>query len=383
MSDRPASKLQRGRRFWVVSPNVNNNLKTLEQWKELTRQNEATFMGWPITAPQAKPFVQDVGIGDIILVARGTNSKKRLVACGRVQTRALQDSEQLPVPPGDDLDYGSYRMLYPFKALAENPQECGLFFDGVQSPGQIPPAIYEIRQEDRRYPRNQEFCQAIESLLDLGSEATMVETELVQDLSKLLRAKKQIILQGPPGTGKTRTAKRIAASMLNIDLKEVEREERENAGLFKEARFSEESVSTSSASCWSIVQFHPSYNYEDFVRGIRPMASDGPIRYETQNRIFAKLARLAEDNPDQSVVLVIDEINRTNLGAVMGELIYALEYRGVPVTTPYAPTGSSDAAPVSAPKPLHCGYHEYRGSFNWTHRLRHTAALCVRAFVSQ
>ena len=56
----------------------------------------------------------------------------------------------------------------------------------------------------------------------------MAETGLIQDLTQLLLAKRQIILQGPPGTGKTRMAKRIAAAMLSIDPEEVEREERDN-----------------------------------------------------------------------------------------------------------------------------------------------------------
>ena len=108
-------------------------------------------------------------------------------------------------------------------------------------------------------------------------------------------------------------AKRIAAAMLNIDPREVEREERDNVGPFKEARFSEIGARTFEVGCWALVQFHPSYNYEDFVRGIRPTLHDQQIGYEAQNRTFGTLAAYAEEHDGQTVVLVIDEINRETL----------------------------------------------------------------------
>lgn len=45
-----------------------------------------------------------------------------------------------------------------------------------------------------------------------------------------------------------------------------------------------------------LVQFHPSYNYEDFVRGISVSAEQGTVAYETQNRVFAQLASAAHQN---------------------------------------------------------------------------------------
>ncbi|NLG32074.1 MAG: AAA domain-containing protein, partial [Syntrophomonadaceae bacterium] len=88
--------------------------------------------------------------------------------------------------------------------------------------------------------------------------------------------------------------------------------------------------------CWDIVQFHPSYNYEDFVRGIEvdPNGNSG-ITYKTANKILGKMAKEAKDANRTKYVLIIDEINRAPLASVLGELIYALEYRGDSVTTPY------------------------------------------------
>lgn len=79
---------------------------------------------------------------------------------------------------------------------------------------------------------------------------------------------------------------------------------------------------------YKLIQFHPAYTYEDFVRGIvaKP-TKEGHVHYKVEDRILAQFARKAEENPSASFVLIIDEINRANLPSVLGELIYALEYR--------------------------------------------------------
>lgn len=86
----------------------------------------------------------------------------------------------------------------------------------------------------------------------------------------------------------------------------------------------------------TIVQFHPSYSYEDFVRGIVAEEADGQIKYTVRNKTLAEIAKKAQEDPDSPYVLIIDEINRANLSSVLGELIYALEYRDEPVNSMYA-----------------------------------------------
>lgn len=128
---------------------------------------------------------------------------------------------------------------------------------------------------------------------------------------ELLQLKKQLILQGVPGTGKTHVAK-LLARLLTHDRPEQTR----------------------------VVQFHPSYCYEEFVEGIkaRTVEVNGKteVAYPVENGVLLDFAERAEREPSKPHVLLIDEINRGNLPRIFGELLYLLEYRQQAVSLPYS-----------------------------------------------
>ena len=141
--------------------------------------------------------------------------------------------------------------------------------------------------------------------------------EFLREIEELLGEKGQVIFQGPPGTGKTYIAQALARHL---------------AG-------SEERV--------TLVQLHPSYAYEDFVQGYRPMLRDGQAGFEMREGPLLRAAERARRDSSHKHFLVIDEINRGNIAKVFGELYFLLEYRDREMQLQY-----SDR-PFSLPKNLY------------------------------
>ncbi|MGU9951808.1 MAG: hypothetical protein ACNYPH_05835 [Gammaproteobacteria bacterium WSBS_2016_MAG_OTU1] len=157
---------------------------------------------------------------------------------------------------------------------------------------------------------------------------------------KLLKQFKQIILFGPPGTGKTFGAKKLLKELFGVKTDEELRQVQiytPPGGIGN--------IHNTHQHCWNIIQLHPSYNYEDFVRGVQvKTTAKGQVAYKTLNKIFGVMCQEAakeyetaktEEREPKNYALIIDEINRANVSAVLGELIYALEYRGDKIMTPY------------------------------------------------
>lgn len=88
----------------------------------------------------------------------------------------------------------------------------------------------------------------------------------------------------------------------------------------------------------TIVQFHPTYSYEDFFEGFRPSTgADGQqLGFSLRRGPLRRLADEAAVNPEANYFLVIDEINRGNLAKIFGELYYLLEYRDSEIALLYS-----------------------------------------------
>jgi MoxR-like ATPase len=145
-----------------------------------------------------------------------------------------------------------------------------------------------------------------ESTVDQLAESLYVDPDFIERVITLLRQKKQVIFHGPPGTGKTYVARKLAEHLAGTD------------------------------GSVELVQFHPSYAYEDFVQGYRP-AKDG-AGFTLREGPLLRAAQRAVDSPQGTHVLIIDEINRGNLAKVLGELYFLLEYRKEEISLQYADT---------------------------------------------
>ena len=158
----------------------------------------------------------------------------------------------------------------------------------------------------------------------------------------------QMILQGPPGTSKTYNAKKIIEEGISV-LNNIKEEIKEEKTGKKTGVLEKYQINSKGEGYWDMVQLHPSYGYEDFVRGIAIKTENQQIQYETVNKIFGKMCKIASDSKtkandkdkDKKYFLLIDEINRADVATVFGELIYALEYRDEAIETPYEVEKSS------------------------------------------
>lgn len=130
----------------------------------------------------------------------------------------------------------------------------------------------------------------------------LVPKTFLDEVRALIEFKHQIVFYGPPGTGKTFLAQKLAERFCG-------RRDRVH-----------------------LVQFHPSYAYEDFVEGYRPVPSGGFALVAGPLLEAAEQARSA----DGPVVLIIDEINRANVAKVLGELYFLLEYRNENIRLQYS-----------------------------------------------
>ncbi|MGW3651503.1 McrB family protein [Streptomyces sp. NPDC000878] len=212
-------------------------------------------------------------------------------------------------------------------ATATRPLRRADLPEQVQSQLQRPPTVYDISTVAAELAEAAGLTDSVEEELlkadvtrpielppvgeDLADDLLM-DVRWLRDTARQLERMRQIILYGPPGTGKTFLARRLAQHVAGPDRTRL-------------------------------VQFHPSYTYEDFFEGFRPVRGDGgTVAFEVVPGPFKLLVDRARQDPANPYVLVIDEINRANLAKVFGELYFLLEYREEPIITQYSPEQQFD-----------------------------------------
>ncbi len=111
-----------GRSYWVVSPNVRRNEKTVPDWRQASVLGRAAFMGWEPDDRRHKQmgrtFAHQIQPKDIILIARRHNSEPEIVGFGIVHGEFKKRIKGIKIP---DEGFGSLRNLRPFIAQSRAP----------------------------------------------------------------------------------------------------------------------------------------------------------------------------------------------------------------------------------------------------------------------
>ena len=263
-------------------------------------------------AGQLSKLRSDVRVGDLVVMPLKTAA---LIALGTVTEQYWYDNDDPDPNWRHVVSVDWKRTDVPWAAVEED----------LQSSLRAQQAIYRIGRNDGAWRLHQLLLTGLDpgprpdhgngkrngprqgsvSLEDLAA-ALLIDVGFLRRIERLLGDKRQVVLQGPPGTGKTYVAQALAECL---------------AGSDDRVR---------------LVQFHPSYAYEDFVQGFRPTLESGRHGFELKDGPLREMAQWAEEEPDETHVLVIDEINRGNLAKVFGELYFLLEYRDVEMRLQYS-----------------------------------------------
>lgn len=167
----------------------------------------------------------------------------------------------------------------------------------------------EVRSDD---PRRDE-APSLPAVSEGLAEKLYMPRASLQEMVDLLQARQQMVFYGPPGTGKTYVAKTLAHHLVG------------------------------DPSHYRLVQFHPSYSYEDFFEGYRPTLTEAGqptfvLRPGPLKQMVSECQ--AAENRGEPFILIVDEMNRANLAKVFGELYFLLEYRDETVQLQYQEPGS-------------------------------------------
>lgn len=138
--------------------------------------------------------------------------------------------------------------------------------------GQMQPNL--LLAQDVLWMLLKSFPKRLEFIYNLLFTQNNMESNKTIRFIELLESNHNLILTGAPGTGKTYLAKQIAAEMLGVDDVEL----------------------LEANPHYGFVQFHPSYDYTDFVEGLRPFGTEGNVGFKLEKGVFKKFCEKAIGN---------------------------------------------------------------------------------------
>ena len=248
--------------FWLINPK-NEGSET-----DLSNEScDCVFMGWD--KEDCPKFYNDVRNGDIIIIAEKAHSNSKVHFIGIADE--LDEQNQCW-----NLKYSSKKKNKEIETIIrENPSD----FGGGESSNPWGPTKSIIKLTNN--PSEKKLKELLKSFF---REKEMKEH--IEKYKNLLFHTHNLILHGAPGTGKTHLAKEIAKEM---------------------------------GAEWEMVQFHPSYDYTDFVEGLRPVKTDdrNQIGFERKDGVFKEFCAQAlenfngfsEDNFDEAYQKLLDKID--------------------------------------------------------------------------
>jgi hypothetical protein len=274
---------------------------------------------YPVSHPNAKR----IAANDLIVVARPMRQQDadggRIVGVGHIDRIEPDDDHTIAwfgwytalTPPVSFEDAGGDPRANFQHAMNPAPLEWvrramsarGLTIDGLPPVDPTPPPPPPTKRSPTAAPDPRLTMEWLEG------ETLWPRAELELIIDAITGSSPQVVLAGPPGTGKTWVAQRIARYL--------------TGGVPGTTR---------------TVQFHPSYAYEQFIEGLRPVVEPGGgIAFRRVDGVVLEIVA-GMHAPDDRRVLVIDEMNRANLPRVFGELMYLFEYRQEPIALQYSPS---------------------------------------------
>ena len=238
---------------------------------------------------------------------RNTNQTMPRIACQifekQISALSVEDKESFPVckyNPNSDMIRGIYSSVDEFKKHRNSIEYLTYGYDSgrqfVIYCWNIFSTIIFVRECLKRFGEpGDQFILTYREKDEKETVATITESavqeELVQQFkgyrnpfSTMLIESKNLIFRGAPGTGKSYLAKEIAADIISN-------------GYFDDYTL----LTDEQKKQVEFVQFHPSYDYSDFVEGLRPRVNDdGTMGFELQDGIFKRFVDRARKNYEDS-----------------------------------------------------------------------------------